>query len=231
MKNTQISSKTGVFILTVALLFLTLTGTKAQNYTIGVFADPVISWFSSNNDQTQNEGSRPGFNFGATFNWYFTESFSLSTGLNMLNFGGRLENTETITMVFNNLTSEVMAGDPVVYSVRYISLPIGLKLESDQIGYMRIFTDIGFDLKYAISGKADIPSNDIEGESAMNELKSGNIGWHVIAGGSYALGEKTEFIFGLGFERLMLDITEDIEPQPRDVVKGNLIKFRLGLIF
>lgn len=231
MKKTYIPLKTRVLITASALFFLSLCGAKAQNYSIGIFADPVISWFSTNIDETKNEGARPGLNIGASFNWYFTDNLSLSTGLNMLNFGGRLESTDTVTMVFNNLTSEVLPGDPVVYYVRYLSIPVGVKFESGQIGYMRIFTDIGFDLKYAISGKADIPSNEIKGESAMNELKSGNIGWHVIAGGSYALGEKTEFVFGLGFERLMLDITEDIEPQPRDKVKGNLIKFRLGLTF
>ena len=231
MKKIKIPGQNKIFFIIAITLLLVPGSMKGQNYSFGIFADPVISWFSSNSKETKNEGARPGFNFGVNFNWYFAENYSLSTGLNILNTGGRLYNTDTITMVFNNLSTEVLPGDPVVYRIQYISLPLGLKFESNQIGYIKIFTDLGFDLKYAIGGKADIPSESIEGEVAMNELNSANISYHILAGISYSLGGKTEFVFGLGLERLLFDITNDIPPQPEDKIKNNLLKFRLGLNF
>jgi hypothetical protein len=218
-----------IIILTI---FLVTGNLKAQNIRFGVFADPVISWFSTDTKETKNDGARAGFNFGFTYNKYFSKNYSFSTGISLLSAGGRLVNPDTaITMKFNNFSTPVLKGEPVVYRIQYISVPIGLKFESNQIGYITFFSDIGIDPKIAIGGKVDIPSAQIKGESAMKELKPFNLSYHVMAGIEYSLGGTTALVVGLGFENNFLDVTRDINQQPVDKVSHQIVKFRLGVNF
>jgi len=227
----QIINKTSKFSIPLLILLLLPAGTiSAQKISFGVFADPVISWFSSDTKETKNDGARAGFNFGITFNKYFAENYAFSTGISILSAGGRLTNTDTIHMKFNNLEETVPKNDPVIYKVQYLNIPVGLKFKSNQIGYLVFFSDIGIDPKIVIGGKADIPPG-IEGEAAMNELRKLNLGYHVTAGVEYSLGGSTAMVFGLGFENNFLDVTKDILDQPTDKITHKILRFRIGVNF
>lgn len=227
--------KTRIFLTSVSFTFLLLLSgigeAAGQNIRFGIFADPLISWFTSDTRETSNEGARAGFNFGFTFNKYFSNNYSFSTGVSILNAGGRLLNTDTITMRFNNFDTDVMPEKPVVYRIQYINIPVGLKFESNQIGYITFFSDIGLDPKVVIGGKVDIPSAGIKGETAMKELNMFNFGYHIIGGIAYSIGGTTELVFGLGFDQNFFDITKDNGLQPDDRISHNIIKFRLGINF
>jgi len=202
-----------------------------KNIRFGVFADPVIGWFSSDTKETINDGSRAGINFGFTFNRYFGENYSFSTGLSLLHAGGRLTGKDTVEMVFNNFTTEVAPGEPMIYRIQYLNIPLGLQFESNQIGYTRFFTDLGLDAKVVIEGKVDIPSEEIEKEAAGDELNMFNIGYHIMGGIEYSLGGKTEMVLGIGYENNFLDVTSDINNQATDRIKHKILRFRIGINF
>lgn len=229
-ENIMSYGKIGTIIILSLVLF---SGSlKAQDIKFGIFADPVISWFSTDTKATKNDGARAGINFGFTFNKYFAKNYAFSTGISILNAGGRLVNPDsTITMQFNNLSKQVIKGEPVVYRIQYLIIPIGLKFESNQIGYITFFSDIGIDPRIVIGGKVDIPSVDVKGESAMNELRSFNLAYHIMAGIEYSLGGTTALVFGLGFDNNFLDVTKDINLQPVDKITHKILKFRLGVNF
>ena len=169
--------------------------------------------------------------FGFTFNKYFSTNYAFSTGINILNAGGRLISSDTTYMKLNNLSAKVLPGNPVVYKIQYLSVPIGLKFKSNQIGYITFFSDIGIDPKVIIGGKADIPSLKIKGEGAIDELNTFNLSYHILTGIEYSLGGSTAVVFGLGYDNNFLDVTKDINNQPSDMVTQNIIKFRIGLNF
>lgn len=222
--------KTRLPALFFLLFLLPAAMINAQKISFGVFADPVISWFSSDTKETVNDGARAGFNFGITFNKYFAENYAFSTGISILSAGGRLTNTDTLDMKFNNLPIEVPKNDPVVYKVQYLNIPLGLKFRSNQIGYIVFFTDVGIDPKIVVGGKVDIPPS-IKGEAAMNELRRLNLGYHITAGIEYSLGGTTEMVFGLGFDNNFLDVTKDILDQPADKITHKILRFRIGVNF
>ena len=233
MKNLQFClSKTGRIIIVSFLIILPSYILNGQGkISFGVHADPIISWFKSDVRETKNDGARPGFNFGLTFNKYFTTNYSFSTGISIVSGGGKLISSDTIVMEFTNSTSTVIAGNPVIYKIQYLAIPLGLKLQTNQIGYVTFFTDLGLDPKIVIGGKADIPSLDISGENAMNELNTFNLSYHITAGIEYSLGGTTALVFGLNFDNNFLDITRDNGDQPNDKVSHKLLSFRIGLNF
>jgi len=202
-----------------------------QKIVFGVHADPVISWFSTDINEVKNVGARPGFNFGLTYNKYFASNYSFSTGISLLNAGGRLVSNDTTVMDFTNFKSTVLPGNPVVYKIKYLAFPIGLKLQTNQIGYLTFFSDLGLDPKIVISRKADIPSLNITGENASNELRMFNLSYHITAGIEYSLGGTTAIILGLNFDNNFLDITKDNGNQPIDKVSQKILSFRLGVNF
>jgi hypothetical protein len=226
--------KSGIitFLLFIFLIIVPTELINAQEkISFGIHADPVISWFGSDIKETQNDGARPGFNFGLNFNKYFAPNYSFSTGISIINAGGRLISSETTVMEFTNFTATVLPGEQVIYKIQYLSIPLGLKLQTNQIGYVTFFTDLGLDPKFVIGGKADIPSLDITGEKATGELGWFNLSYHVTAGIEYSLGGTTAMVLGLNFENNFLDITEDNGTQLNDKVTHKLMSFRIGIIF
>ena len=232
MNNNQ-SFLSGVYKTTILfLLILTpIVLNGQQKIVFGLHADPVISWFSSDIRQVKNVGARPGFNFGLTYNKYFTSNYSFSTGISLLNAGGRLVSSDTVVMHFPNFKATVLPGNPVVYKIKYLVFPVGLKLQTNQIGYLTFFSDLGLDPKIVISRKADIPSLSITGENASYEISMFNLSYHITAGIEYSMGGTTAFLLGLNFDNNFLDITKDNGNQPVDKVSQRILSFRLGVNF
>ena len=134
-------------------------------------------------------------------------------------------------MEFTNFTATVLPGDPVIYKIKYLTIPVGLKFETNQIGYTTFFTDVGLDPKVVIAGRADIPSLSIRDENAMRELNRLNLSYHITAGIEYSLGGNTAWVFGLNFDNNFLDITRDNGDQPNDIITHKMLSFRIGVNF
>lgn len=202
--------------------------------TFGVHVDPVISWFSSDIDSVRNDGARPGFNFGISAYRYFGPNYAISTGINIISAGGRLKTSSATTVdLTTGIDPVVPANTPVVYKIQYLSIPVGLKLQTNQIGYLTFFTDLGIDPKIVIGKKVDI--ENLENQKAPGEIKSFNISYHIIAGIEYDLGGRTAIVLGLGFDNNFADITKDYDKipfnQPNDKISHKLLSIRIGVNF
>lgn len=196
--------------------------------------DPLISWFSTDGYNTQNDGVVPGFNFGISYNSYFSPNYSFSSGINIINAGGRLINSEATYFELKNYDHGIIIvqpGESITYRITYLSVPLGLKLQTNTMGYGRFFTDLGFDPKIVIAGRADIPSLYIKGGNALPELNTFNLSFHIMAGMEYPLAGNNSFIAGIGFESDLFDVTTDNGDQPWDRVSQKLFSFRLGITF
>jgi hypothetical protein len=201
---------------------------------VGIHFDPIISWFSTDSYNVHNDGAVPGFNFGFSYNRYFSPNYSFSSGINIINAGGRLISNEITHLQLKNYNYDlivVQPGEAITYRITYLSIPLGFKLQSNQIGYGIFFTDFGFDPKIVIGGRADIPSLSINGGNVISELRTFNLSFHVMAGMEYPLGGNSRVVFGIGFENNFFDVTGDNGYETYDVVTHKLLSFRIGFIF
>jgi hypothetical protein len=221
----------------IVILFLTapVVLNAQEKIRFGIHADPIVSWFGTDIDSVRNVGARPGFSFGLTVNKPFSPNYSFSTGINIISAGGRLVNKKStvLDLSYKNTSKEVTVdpNEAVLYNIQYLSIPLGLNLKTNQIGYVTFFTDVGIDPKVVIGGKLDIPSLDLKGEKANSELRLFNLSYHIIAGIEYGAGGNTAFVFGLGFDNNFLDITKENGTQPVDRVSHRLLSFRFGVNF
>jgi len=200
----------------------------------GIHFDPLISWFTTQTYDIRNEGAMPGYNFGISYNRYFGPNYSFSSGINIIDAGGRLISNEVTFFELKNFKREIVTvepGEAIVYRIKYLSVPLGLKLQTNETTYGTLFVDIGLDPKIVIGGRADIPSLNIKGDNALLELRSFNLSCHMMAGIEYPIGNGTEVVVGIGFDNNFLDITKENTNQPWDMVSHKLLSFRLGINF
>lgn len=231
-RNIKISDSDPVKIMFGILLILLPASSMAQQkMSFGIHADPSVSWFTSDIKEMRNDGARPGFDFGLTFNKYFSPNYAFSTGISLMRAGGRLTSSDTTVMEFTRFNSTVLPGNPVVYKIQYLVIPVGLRLQTNQIGYLTFFSDLGLDPKIVIGGKADIPSLNISNEKATKELRIFNLSYHITGGIEYSLGGTTALLFGLNFDNNFLDITKDNGNQPADKISHKILSFRFGVNF
>jgi len=227
----SLTSEVNKIILILLLVLGSATLSAQQRIGFGIHADPSVNWFSTDISQVRYNGARAGFNFGLTYNKYFAPNYSFSTGISLMRTGGRLVSSDTTTMEFSNSRLKVLPGNPVEYKIQYLVIPIGLKLQTNQIGYLTFFSDLGLDPKIAISRKADIPSLNISGENANNEINLFNLSYHITAGIEYSLGGSTALVLGLNFDNNFLDATTDNGNPRTDKVSQKILSFRFGVNF
>ena len=222
-----------VIIILFISLMLSFLPQRAvsQGIQIGLYTEPLISWFSSDTDLAANDGALPGLAFGITYDRYFARNYAFSTGISLINASGRLNYSDTILIRFKNSEAELNAGDNITYRIQYLSIPLGIKLKTNQIGYLTFFANTGVNPKVIIGGKGDIPSQDIKKVNVMEELRLFNLGYYITLGTEYSLGGSTSIDVGIGYENNFMDVTKDYAGQAEDKISHHMLRFRIGLNF
>ena len=210
-----------------------LRGIAQEEMVFVVHADPIISWMGSNESEYINEGSKAGFDIGLNVLHFFAENYAISSGISIFSAGGRQSVTEDITMVFNNFTQDVEAGEEIRYNLRYLNIPAGLRLQTNQAGLLTYWTDLGFDIRLLLKSTIDIPSAQIDHENAKTEVYGMNFGWHLGAGIEYEMDINASIIAGLSYAQDFFDVTKDLEDvyQPEDRCGLRMFRIRLGIKF
>ena len=215
-------------------LFLILLPAKmqyAQDLRFGAYASPVLTWFNTDIDEVSNQGARAGFIFSVAAEKHLTNNWYFHPGIAFISSSGRLKSSEPSTFRFPGYTSVIAAGDPVVYRIQYISLPVGVKIKTSDVGYLTYFAEFGVDPKVVVNGKADIPSIGVSWENAMNEIRRFNFGYHLNLGADYSVNGDISLILGLGYESNVFYTTIDTYGQPVDRTKQKVLKFIFGINF
>ena len=225
----KLYSKLNFKIITLVLLIIISQKNAInaqQSIYLGIHANPLIGWFGSHSSAITSHSPKTGFNFGLNLTKYFYENYAFSTGLSLITSGGNFSCNDTITLQLEN-PSKVYPKNRIVYNIHYLSIPVGIKLRTNQIGFISIFTDIGLDPKVTLGGKVAIPSQHIPKDKAASELKAMSMGYHIIGGIEYSLGGNTEVVLGINFENNFTDIIK----HPSDKISHKMFGLHLGLNF
>jgi len=219
--------------LTIAAVILLPVNISAQNLKFAIHADPVISWMGSNESEYVNEGVKPGVDIGLNVLHFFADNYAISSGISIISAGGRQSSTLDHTLVFTNFTEDLPAGTEMKYNLQYLNVPVGIRLQTNQVGYLTYYTDLGFDLRMLLKSTIDLTALDIEHENAKNEVYGLNAGWHIDAGLEYELRIDLSFIAGLSYAQDFFDMTKDLEGvnQTEDRSGLRMVKIRFGIKF
>ncbi len=134
-------------ITLVLLLSLVTYAANAQYppYYFGLKAAPQISWMKPDVDDYDSDGIKPGFSWGFIAEFNFTENHCFATGFNMLFNGGNLKFPATVGGVAGSMSRE--------YFLKYVEVPLSLKMRTNDMGNMRYFGRIGLGTAFKIGSK------------------------------------------------------------------------------
>jgi long-subunit fatty acid transport protein len=153
------SSILGIFCLSLifsgVLNFATAYAQEdvAKNFRFGIKMSPNISWFAPfDKKKLQSDGASLKFSYGLITEFRLNKSASFATGLEMNYSGGTLSFTPTDS-VFYVSDEELPAGSysnffiaKRKYQMRYVDIPLTMKLRTPEIGSMTYFGQIGANL-------------------------------------------------------------------------------------
>lgn len=121
----------------------------------GLKLAPNISWQRPDVKGLTSDGSKVGYTFGLNMEFPVgaNGNYRFATGLLLNNAGGKLKQDYTYTEAGStNVLATELEQDLLL---RYIELPLTMKLMTNEIGYIRYFGQIGFGAAFNIRAKGD----------------------------------------------------------------------------
>jgi len=211
----------------------------------GVQASPVISFMYANDNQINSDGINLGLKLGLMAEYYFAETYAITSGLNMaFNHGGPMIYEVGGAFLPDSELSdeslrEVADGTRIKYNLQYLEIPLGLKMRTEEFGYVRYFAEMPiFHLNILTRARGDIdgPEDRAENENISRDATFFNLTWGFGGGFEYSLSPNSSIVTGLYYHQSFVDITDDSgqKNNGRDEnSKGSfgLIQLRVGILF
>lgn len=211
----------------VIILFFSFMNSQGQDLRFGVFVDPQLSWLTPDAKNINRDGFRAGIKGGLILDKYFAKNYAFTTGISISNMGGNLHYEDSVTIETLEEDYILNPESSVEYKLQYVSVPIGLKFKTNEIGYFTFFAQLGFTPQINIKAKADASDNQIDNENISKELNLFNMSYFFGGGLEYSLGGNTALMGGIIFNNGFIDVLSSKN------VKETLsfLSVRLGIMF
>lgn len=220
------------FCLSIALIGVFLYTSKAQVLKLGIFADPVISYFKTDWSKIDPDGARLGINFGLMADKFFAEHYAFSTGISLQSMGGTLRYVagKNNFSSSNDTLHSLPGNTSVKYKLQYLRIPFALKMKTTEIGYITYFAEVGIDPMINVKANADIPSLGQSNIGVGDEIRLLYMGYHIGGGLEYRILGGTKLFTGLTYINGFTDMTTNLG-NSAEKAWMNCFEFRLGIIF
>lgn len=214
-------------LLIISVLFLIMHNAYSQQTKIGVFVDPQITWIEPDSRNTTSNGSLMGVDGGLIIEQYFQKNYALQSGISLGTIGGKVKLGEPVVFTTYNEDTTLAPGTNVEFRLSYITLPIGLKLNTNPIGYFSYFARLGFTNQFNIKARGTSSDHSLVESNIADEIFIYNLSYYFGIGAQYNLSEDTAIILGINYNNGFVNIlTENsLKAYTRS------ISLRLGVIF
>lgn len=201
-------------------------GNKIVRFTF--IASPQVTWMTSGSKFARDSKSRFGFAYGVEGDIFLaSDRYSFLTGFVISSLGGTMEYTEPFK--FNGSSQPLPANTKVEYNLRYIEIPLAIKLRSKDFNNMRFFAQFGLNTWMNIKAKGSTSDGSFNKEVISDEIRFFALGLNVGAGVEYDLGDKNSVTGGIVYSGSFNDVTSNTTIGDKTTI--NSLRIRLGFIF
>lgn len=215
-------------------LFCTIAARSQTRFSVEL--RPQISWFKSDSKATKPDGAKTGLNFGLNMEKYFTENYSLVTGIYLNNTGGFLKYdsgaSQTQPFLIDGDTVDLPAGSALEYHLQYFDIPVLVKFRTEAFGDVRYHARLGGVAQLRLSATAE--ANNliyIEDENIVEEMRPFAAAYCIGAGIEYLLGQSTTLDLGFLYTGGFADLTSNNAGREKDIVSLRIFALRAAVIF
>ncbi len=213
--------------LFISILALISVKAFSQDTRFTVFVDPQFSWMSSDIKNVESDGSKFGVNIGLNMDNFFAQNYAFTTGISIDNTGGNLTFENEKKLKISGTDTTLNPGSTVHYKLQYINIPLGLKLKTNEIGYLTFFANLGINGGINIKATGEVDNFELDSENISDEIKLFNLGYYIGAGVEYSIGGNSAIILGLTYTNGFIDITTDSDNK----ITLNNFAIRIGILF
>lgn len=213
-----------------AVLFtIVLTSWGKTRVQLSFNGSPSVNWMKTNNQVSYNSKLMLGYDFGISGDVFFSdnERYSLLTGLQIINTGGAISYRTNTPFEFAGAT--LPSSTQIKYRLRYVEIPLALKLKTDQFRRVRYWGQLGLSAMVNISANGDTNDGTFRKSNINSEINLFNMAMNVGAGFDFDLGGNNSVTAGLIFQNGLIDVTTDNYFTDKTII--NSLKLRVGLIF
>ncbi len=214
-----------------ALLFLLLldvtTAFAQSDLRLGVNLDPMATWLSPKTNRIEKDGARPGFGGGLMVEYFFRDHYGFVTGLNLGINGGNLLYNDTTTFTTEDGSVRLPAGSSVAFNLTYLTIPIGLKLKTNEIGYFTYFAELGFKQHINVGSRATSTGSSLSKDLVSKEINLFNMSYYFGGGVEYNIGGQTSLLAAIFYNNGFVDVLS----HGRHKAVANYLSFRIGILF
>lgn len=215
----------------VAILMLTTVALNAQDFKkfrLGLSVGPNFGWIKTTDKDWDSDGVRLGFSAGLVTDFYFTKNYGISTGLQIMNAGGKVK-TEVPGLTLS-----------AKYMNQYVQLPLGLKMKTNDFSGFNIFGLFGVTAEYRYKSRYDYEGNilgvafseeKVDGREYTRDLRLGlNIG----LGTEYNIAGSTNLFLSLVYNNGIIGAVKSNDSNNvNNTTSGNINFFavNVGVLF
>ena len=228
--------KATLIILVLTFVCVLSANSQQKPFVFGFKAGPNIGWMRPDVQGYESDGIKGGFSWGFIADFFLMENYGIATGFDVIfmNSGLKMphmevDGTDTLTGTLNRK-----------YKLKYIQIPVTLKMRTKEMGKFRIYGQIGLGTGFLIGAKADDEFTPDSGETTNTEndiyddisfIRSSLI---LGAGVEYSLGGSTNMLAGFSFDNGFIDILKGkntLDPMINNKGYANYVSFIVGIVF
>lgn len=209
---------------------------QVKSFRFGLKVSPSISWLSPNTPGYENDGAKLGFNWGLISDFALTENYFLSSGFNINYLNGKLlyETNMSVPGETDLKTGNLSR----TYNLRYIDVPLMLKMKTNQFNKSQFYGQIGMLVGFNVKANAKDSfttggtTTDFENEIS-DEIKFLRSSLLLGGGVEYYLDKSTSIIGGISFSNGFTNVLNKNNPITSEKQKAvfNYFELTLGIIF
>ncbi len=193
-------------IVLSAVCILFISSALAQKLHFGLGITPSLAWIHPGSDNIEGDGSKFGFNYGLITEFAITENYSFATGVTIDNKGGKVK----YDTIHQDLT------------LRYLDVPLSLKMKTNQIGSIRYYGQFGLAPGWLIGARENISDTDIK-----DQTNNFNVSLVIGLGLEYNLSGNTNLLIGIIYKNGFSDIANGSDTK----ANVNTIGLNIGILF
>ncbi len=214
--------------LAVIIILASARISAQDDIRLGVTLDPLVGWFSPKSTNIEKDGGRPGINGGLVFEKYFGVNYALATGLTITTLGGNLLYKDSVVVTAGQGDDIMLTpGTTVAFNLSYLTIPLALKLKTNEIGYFSYFAELGILPRFNVSSKASSIGRKLSKDFIPKEINLLNLCYMFGGGVEYGIGGETSLTAGIFYSNSFTDVLSNNHYR----ANNNALSLRLGILF
>jgi hypothetical protein len=217
------------YIATLILIIfaVSLYGQKQKKYSFGFEVAPNVNWAVSNTKRVENNNAQMGIKYGLRGDQFFGKNYAITTGL-MISHTAINLNYDSINIKTVDNDYELKDAN-VKYNFQFFEVPLGMKFQSNEIGYIKVLIEGGFINGIQIRSKVS-DDGEIDKEELEEGVNAYSLAYYFEGGVTYSLGAQIALKGTIFFSSGIFDMTPDNNNES-DRITQNSVGMKIGLVF